>query len=588
MIRDALVVGINTYSDKSLKNLTAPAEDAEAVAQLLEKYGDFKVTRLPVFPNKKNHRPKVGYKTKVTLTHLEKAIVKLFKPEGQVPDTALLYFSGHGLRKNQGIPEGFLATSDVNLDLNNWGVRLKWLRELLQESEVKQQIIILDCCHSGELLNFTEADPGDRGKGRDRCFIAASREFGKAYQGIDNPHSVFTSALLKALEPLQNRWVTNYTLVDLLNQESNSFPQRPIFGNSGEPINFTRRWNEAIESPTRSQQSISLSPVNFSPELQPKSVKSTQSFQTPLLYKGGIAVLVLTLGGLLFSLLSVSKEIIISNSRYESQNPPPKSPMLEESPVSQPQHVTWGERVQTTATDSPNDGKSENGTPNLEATPSKICNPIFNIDFSTPIHKNGKLPAIGKDFRKVSKINFGNPLVSGNESSSYLKGQYLQFDTMQSIGNEKGYDKIELNVDRSSQRYLFKFDLYTNNFVDAKNNKNKFTIHFDTPTIQKLNFNGNGKIRHYQPRIPGNGSISGVIGSFQDQEVIKMAIDINLHQGKWTIFQNGRKIHTSPFYSKSGDIKSIRFNLGNLNRSPQFNFGIIGLDNIVLNKCNYN
>ncbi len=109
-------------------------------------------------------------------------------------------------------------------------------------------VTILDCCYSGELLNFTKADPGDRGKARDRCLIGASRPFEVAYVEIHRQHSVFTTTLLKGLESLQNKWVTNYTLVDLLNQESNSFPQRPIFGNSGEPINLTRRWNEAIQN----------------------------------------------------------------------------------------------------------------------------------------------------------------------------------------------------------------------------------------------------------------------------------------------------------------------------------------------------
>ncbi|MEO1186384.1 MAG: caspase family protein [Cyanobacteria bacterium J06636_27] len=166
MSRDALVVGINTYSYERLNNLKAPARDAEAVAQLLERDGNFKVTRLPAVKDRDNDTIKVGQTSKVSLTKLEDAIVQLFMPEGNPPDTALLYFSGHGLRKSKGrIQEGFLATSDVNPDNGNWGIRLKWLRELLQESEVKRQIIILDCCYSGELLNFAEADPGDRGKG---------------------------------------------------------------------------------------------------------------------------------------------------------------------------------------------------------------------------------------------------------------------------------------------------------------------------------------------------------------------------------------------------------------------------------------
>ncbi|WP_414581328.1 pentapeptide repeat-containing protein [Scytonema sp. PCC 10023] len=245
MSRDALVVGINTYSYERLSNLTAPAQDAEAIATLLQDYGEFNVKRLPGVKDKQNNTIRVGQKTQVSLTQLEEAIVQLFKPEGKnIPDTALLYFSGHGLRKNKGIQEGFLATSDVNPDLGNWGIRLKWLRELMQESPIRQQIIWLDCCYSGELLDFAEADPGDRGKGRDRCFIAASREFEVAYETISSNHSVLTDALLQALDPKRNSgiWVTNYTIIDVLNQRLQAFPQRPLFANSGGAINLTRTW----------------------------------------------------------------------------------------------------------------------------------------------------------------------------------------------------------------------------------------------------------------------------------------------------------------------------------------------------------
>jgi uncharacterized caspase-like protein len=45
--RDALIVGINTYEYPRLKGLKAPAQDAEAIAQMLTKYGNFRVRRLP-------------------------------------------------------------------------------------------------------------------------------------------------------------------------------------------------------------------------------------------------------------------------------------------------------------------------------------------------------------------------------------------------------------------------------------------------------------------------------------------------------------------------------------------------------------
>ncbi|HEY9832591.1 MAG TPA: caspase family protein, partial [Stenomitos sp.] len=247
MSRDALVVGINTYD--RLNGLTSPSEDAEAIAQLLTEHGDFKVRRLPAV--KKEGTIRVGQKTKVTLTQLEEALVQLFKPTGDnIPETALLFFSGHGLRKERGIQEGFLAASDVNPELGLYGLSLQWLRRLLQDSPIRQQIIWLDCCYSGELLNFAEADPGDRGKGRDRCFIAASREFEVAYEAISGSYSVMTEALLQGLDPKRqpDGLVTNYTLIDFLNQALKSATQRPLYANSGGQIILTGNGVEFVSS----------------------------------------------------------------------------------------------------------------------------------------------------------------------------------------------------------------------------------------------------------------------------------------------------------------------------------------------------
>ena len=203
MSRDALIVGINTYNSPILSNLKAPAEDAEAIAFLLEKYGEFDlIRRLPEAISKETLRPYVSKKIEVSCTQLEDELVKLFQPEGKnIPDTALFYFSGHGIRKTKGIQEGFLATSDVNPKMGFNGLSLQWLRRLLAESPIKQQIIWLDCCHSGELLNFDEGNPGGQGKARDRCFIAASREFESAYEELGSKYSVLTKLLRNGLNP---------------------------------------------------------------------------------------------------------------------------------------------------------------------------------------------------------------------------------------------------------------------------------------------------------------------------------------------------------------------------------------------------
>jgi len=259
MDREALVVGINLYPllrdgrTKKPRHLDKPAADAEAVAQILETYGQFRVRRLPEMydPEGNPHVAAKPHPTQlVRVKTLQEAIANLFNPPSrQVPDTALLFFAGHGLRNDQGgVSEGFLATSDAKPQDGKWGVSLQWLRRLLQESPVRQQIVWLDCCHSGELLNFLEADPGAVGEARDRCFIAASRDFEVAYEEFGGEHGVLTGALLPGLRPegKSQGWVTNYSLVEAINRQLLTSRQCPMFHNSGGEILLTGR-KETIE-----------------------------------------------------------------------------------------------------------------------------------------------------------------------------------------------------------------------------------------------------------------------------------------------------------------------------------------------------
>jgi WD40 repeat protein len=256
MSRDALVVGINTYQCEALQNLQAPAEDAEAIAQQLNDYGEFQVIRrLPEFLDPlENYVRRVAQYQEVTLVQLEETLEELFMPKGRsIPDTALFFFSGHGLRKERGVPEGYLATSDANPDQGIYGLSLHWLRQLLEKSPVRQQIVWLDCCHSGELLNFDEAAPTRQGEGRDRCFIAACREFEPAYEDPAGKHSVLSKALLEGLDPRRqiDGIVTNETLIDHIQKamRSASALQRPISNNFGGTITLTRLRVERDEHP---------------------------------------------------------------------------------------------------------------------------------------------------------------------------------------------------------------------------------------------------------------------------------------------------------------------------------------------------
>ncbi len=259
MRRDALVVGINQYPclketpTSKAKNLTTPAGDAEAIAQLLETYGNFRVQRLP--ESNIDRKLQVDPNKIVKAEDLKEAIANLFRPNsGKTPETALLFFAGHGLRNTKGDkPEGYLATSDANPRRDIWGVSLQWLHQLLQESHVRQQIIWLDCCFSGELLNFRETDLGEQWLGRDReasdkdrFFLAASRDYEVAYQQLDGEHGVLSGAILKGLDPYQDpgyEWITNSTLAGAVEHdiERTKIPQSPLIVNYGEKIHLIQK-----------------------------------------------------------------------------------------------------------------------------------------------------------------------------------------------------------------------------------------------------------------------------------------------------------------------------------------------------------
>jgi Caspase domain len=159
MTRKALVVGIqyypNFYGKGRPHNLQNPPRDAEKIAQLLEKYGRFEVTRLPVTVTEGGYQVnEVGV---VNARTLRDAIYELFvEPrDGKLPQTALLFFAGHGLSRSEyGEMVGYLGTSDNNPEREKWGVEFSWIAKQLIKSQVPEQVIWLDCCHIAILNDF--------------------------------------------------------------------------------------------------------------------------------------------------------------------------------------------------------------------------------------------------------------------------------------------------------------------------------------------------------------------------------------------------------------------------------------------------
>jgi len=232
MNRDALVIGIDRYPllrnsrTRDCQHLTAAARDAEAVARLLETYGNFRVKRFP--ESLIDGKLQVDPMKLVRAAELEDAINYLFNPEGErIPDVALLFFAGHGFRKKPtgNNLQGYLGTSDTNDRQEFWGVSLKRVQDILRKSPVKGQIIFLDSCYSGELFNFAPEIFSDD---KVRFFVSATREF-EAAHSKPNEHGALTEIILAGLDPSQDVQgiVTSDSLAKYIQNRKCQFSQKP-------------------------------------------------------------------------------------------------------------------------------------------------------------------------------------------------------------------------------------------------------------------------------------------------------------------------------------------------------------------------
>jgi WD40 repeat protein/energy-coupling factor transporter ATP-binding protein EcfA2 len=106
---------------------------------------------------------------------------------------------------------------------------------------VRQQIVWLDCCFAGELLNFTEADLGTTSQGQTRFLIAAAREFELAEEDVQGQYGAFSRILWQGLDPRRQPQgvVNNDRLIEYIDQTLKGFPHQPIWYNPHREIILT-------------------------------------------------------------------------------------------------------------------------------------------------------------------------------------------------------------------------------------------------------------------------------------------------------------------------------------------------------------
>jgi hypothetical protein len=192
----ALIIGNTEYTDPGLAQLSAPGKDAEDFARVLKDREICAFDSVNILLNEPEYI-------------VRGAIEELFdqkKPD----DLLVLYFSGHGVRDESGAL--YLAVKNTNrFRLRSSAIKSDFIRETMDHSRSKREVLILDCCNSGAFAQGTKAATGvslgtatafEAGYGRIILTASDSTQF--AWEGnqvigeIEN--SLFTHFLVEGLK----------------------------------------------------------------------------------------------------------------------------------------------------------------------------------------------------------------------------------------------------------------------------------------------------------------------------------------------------------------------------------------------------
>jgi YVTN family beta-propeller protein len=191
--RVALLVATYRYQDAGLRQLTAPGHDAEALAEALRhpEIAGFDVTILVNEPH-----------------YVVGRTIGEFYRNRRRDDLTLLYFTGHGLKDDEG--RLYLAmTNTVRDDLLFTALSAQQIDYAIDSCSSRQKILVLDCCYSGAFPvgRIFKADAAvhtlERFQGKGRVVLTASDATQYSFEGNhvigQGTRSVFTRFLVEGL-----------------------------------------------------------------------------------------------------------------------------------------------------------------------------------------------------------------------------------------------------------------------------------------------------------------------------------------------------------------------------------------------------
>lgn len=210
-MKRALLIGINNYPGNELKGCV---EDIKQVKTAIEKNGDgspnFDVMIMPDVQ---------------TSAEVMENIQRLFNGDGEA---ALLYFSGHGFVNDTGA-EIVMPQDTVTPGQYYMGIQMRTIMDVVNNSKVRNKIVILDCCHSGNMGKYKLEDSSSHLQSGVSILTACrDDEYAEEIGG----HGVFTELLCTALNGGAADYCGNITMGGIysyIDRSLGAWQQRPVF-----------------------------------------------------------------------------------------------------------------------------------------------------------------------------------------------------------------------------------------------------------------------------------------------------------------------------------------------------------------------
>ena len=210
-MKRALLIGINNYPGSELSGCV---EDINQVKAAIEKNGDgspnFDVMMMPDVQ---------------TSAEVMANIQRLFSDDGEA---AMLYFSGHGCVNETGA-EIVMTQDTVTPGQYYMGIQMRTIMDVVNISKVRNKIVILDCCYSGNMGKYKLEDSSSHLQSGVSILTACRDD--ECAEEIGG-HGMFTELLCTALNGGAADYCGNITIGGIysyIDRSLGAWQQRPVF-----------------------------------------------------------------------------------------------------------------------------------------------------------------------------------------------------------------------------------------------------------------------------------------------------------------------------------------------------------------------